>query len=197
MMLIGMLASTLLLQDAGDPGPGERARVAVIAGCRIEAGRLAVEHWQDPPITVLALKGAAPLSDAQLDCYANALTDGDVGPAIEDERLSLRYDRLAERAWVSGARAFLRDLGLLGRLPRQRRHEPLDLYARRLEALCGAPSGSVLRVEDGRIALASPEARPPESEDPRPWLCALYAAVAVGHNPMLIPLIPTPVTDIP
>jgi hypothetical protein len=180
-----MLAAPAQAAGGEGEGAGERARAAVIANCRIPADRLAVERWTDPAMTVLVIKGAGPLSDEQIDCYASTLAGGDIGPVLEDAALSRRYEELAERDALVQARGFLQELGLLEGVPRQERNEPLDAYARRLEAYCGAPVGSVLRVEDGWISLAHTEDEPPSpSEDPQTWLCAFHAAVVAGYNPL-------------
>lgn len=191
-LALALLLLAVQAPAAADPAAGERVRLTVAANCGIDAGRLAVERLAGGTGTsALVLKGVGPLSDTQLRCYGDALTDSDLYPAIEDEALSRRYSRLVADDLLEHARLFLRDMGRLDDLPGRRRDEPLDFYARRLEAFCGAPVGNVLRVENGHLTLAHPDAEPRPSEDPRAWLCAFNAAVVAGYNPLLPP--PTPV----
>jgi hypothetical protein len=177
-------------QSVAGPSAGERARATVITRCRIAPDRLAVEQWPGAAGVVLAIKGSAPLSDEQLDCYASALAGGDVSPALDDAALSRRYREVADRQSLQLARGFLQHLGMLDGLPRREQGEALERYARRLEAYCAAPVGSVLRVETGWITLADMDAEPSPSEDPTAWLCAFNAAVVAGYNPLYAPPVP-------
>lgn len=180
-----------------DPAAGGRARLRVAVNCRIDADRLAVGPEDEAP-GALVLRGAAPLSDAQLRCYGGTITEAGVTPSIDDERLSRRYDTLRRQDMGTSARMALQQEGLLAQLPRRARGEPLGRYARRLERLCGARAGSVLQVEDGQIRLAESGDAEPSGEESRGWLCTFSAAVAAGHDPLTIPPPPPiPVPDIP
>ena|SRR3569623_2064948 len=172
----------------------ERARAAVIAACHIPADRLAIEQDPGSVLFSVALKGSAPLSDKQLDCFATKLAaaSDNVALSIEDERVGARYDRLSRRSMVVTARSVLRRQGLLARLPRfDRRRETLAAFAIRLERLCRAAPHSVLRVRDGHLALR--HKAPPGDRT----FCTVNAGIASGHNPLFVPMIPLPHIDPP
>jgi len=181
--------------------PSDRADVAgrirrtIVATCHIAADRLAVEQDGDPPFYTIALRGGAPLTAAQLGCFADRMAaGGDVGLSIDDERLSKAYDRLRQRRMLISARVDLGRLGLLGRVPRfDRRRETLGSFAVRLERLCGAKPHTVLRVVDGRITIRNDVPGRRSGAQPGRWFCVTDAALLSGHDPITVVAPPTPV----
>ena len=181
------------LADA--PRAAERTRRRIVVTCHIAADRLLVEHDGDPPLYSIALKGAAPLTAAQLGCFADRMASGggDVGLTIEDESLSKAYDRLRRRRMLISARADLRHLGLLGHVPRfDHRRATLRSFATRLERLCGAQPHSVLRVVDGWITIRDDIPAHQTGTQLRRWFCVTDAALLSGHDPIPVIAPPTP-----
>jgi hypothetical protein len=189
------LAIAVMLSSAPSPAlhhAAERAREAVITTCHISGDRLAIEQDEGSSLYSVGLKGSEPLSDAQIRCFARTIgSAGDaVALSIENESLGARYDRLGQRDTLANARAVIRRHGVLGRLPRFDRHRgTLAAFAIRLERLCGAQARSVLRVKHGRIALRRDAPRMTGRRAAREF-CAVNAAIASGHNPLYVPVIP-------
>jgi hypothetical protein len=189
-----MLSMLALLLSAPSPAlhkAAERAREAVITACHIPAERLAIEQDEGSTLYSVALKGSDPLSDRQIACFGATIgpRSDKVAFSIEDARLGVRYDRLAERASLRSARAILRRQGLLKRLPVfDRRRETLAAFALRLEQLCGAAPRTVLRARGGYLSLRSGvlhgRARRADRE-----FCIINAGIAAGHNPLYVPLV--------
>ena len=203
-MLAALLLSLLIAQDAGAKTPDER-RVAIARECHIDPDRLTVGKSDFGGYDVLTLTGAAPLSDAQMRCYGDALAAGDaLYPVIEDSALGDQYARITEadqiandRAERRRAREQLRRLGLLHRLPRfDPRHERLTGFAVQLERLCGAKPHSALVAVRGNIEVTQAALRRGVAHFNR-IDCAVHAATASGYQVFGAPVpIPTPVAPI-
>lgn len=193
MLPLALLLLAVQAPPTADPAAAERVRLMVAVNCRINAERLTVEPPDSAGTVILRLGGDGPLSDAQLHCYGNALTAGGPYPSIDNHEIERRYIRLVDRDTLQRARQSLRDMHLLGRLPRRLWNEPLGAFAGRLERLCGARPGSVLGIENGRITLAEVGEEAPSSEENQAWLCAVHAAMVRGYNP----IVPRPVEPPP
>lgn len=166
----------LLFATPQDP---ETVRQAIIAKCGIGADRLAVERVSEPPEDWVMVKGAAPLSDAQLDCFGQTLAGMEMVPfAFDDEALGKRYSRVSGRSGLAA-------MGLLNRLPVfNPKRDTLRSFAHRLERLCGARRGSLLVVQGENIAVregAFDGDYDPSTHDPA--LCVVAALGASGFEP--------------
>lgn len=188
--MLTMLA--LLFAAPQDP---EALRKAIVAKCTIPDDRLAVEQWTDPVMEVLVVKGDGPLSDAQHICFDTMISGGGIEFAIEDESLGERFEEVRQRERMANAREALASRGLLRRLPvyRPDRDDPAA-FAKRLERLCGARPGSLLKVQEDNgfnIVLIVDSAAPRSDRQFQREICAINALVATGFDPWGAP--PPPV----
>ncbi|MEZ0242107.1 MAG: hypothetical protein ACAH11_01945 [Sphingomonas sp.] len=190
-----MIAFALLLLASPDP---EAVRQAIIARCGIAPGRIAVEPQGDPPEGMIVIKGSAPLKDRQIGCFGTVLAEtGGIGFSIDDDAIGERYEVLRKREMLAGARGYLRWRGLLRRVPVYRpQRESLAMFAHRLERLCGAPPGSVLRVEEGMIRLQDHVFAEGADPDFERTMCVFNASIVAGFDPLTIPLVPVPLPEL-
>jgi hypothetical protein len=191
--------ATLLLSA---PSPtlhkaAERARNAAIATCHIPADRLVIEQDEGSSLYTVALKGSAPLTTRQLSCFGDRISEGaNVALSFGDDDIGAAYDRMRRDSMMANARAHLRSLGLLGRVPRRdRRHETLRAFAIRLERFCRAAPHSVLRVTAGHVQIRDDTTRHPAAPQADRWLCVVHAAIVAGHDPITVP--PPALIDLP
>ncbi len=186
----------------------ESVRAMVIANCGIDGARLRIDRDEGAAMTTLTVTDSAPLSDTQLGCYGETLAiagiymPDPIAPAFEDDRLGDRYSAHVERDTLANARRALREIGLLGRVPRHNpKRESLAAFAIRIERLCGARPGSILLVHadwidlrDEVLADSAPRSAWPTT------FCVMNVATAAGHNPLRmrpVALDEPPVTPVP
>ena len=191
-----MLTMLALLLAA--PQDAEVLRQAIIAKCGIPADRLAVERQDEPPGSLIVIKGSAPLKDRQISCFGTVLAEaGGIGFSIDDAAISERYEVLRKREMLAHARADLRWRGLLRRVPVYRpERESLPMFAQRLERLCGAPPESVLMVEANVIRLQDHIF----SDMPDPnfdrTMCVFNASIVAGFDPLTVAPVPVPFPEV-
>ena len=187
-----MLALTLLV--AAD---AEAVRQALIAKCEVAADRVVIDQWNDSPEKVVVIKGAAPLSDAQLDCIGQTTAELYVAESdyvlfsFEDGAIGKRYNLVSSRSSLAS-------MGLLNRLPVfDPKRDTLRGFANRLELLCGARRASLLQIEGDNIRVRAGAFDGPPSARKDPIMCLVPALGASGFAPFgIVPPVVVRVPDL-
>lgn len=182
-----MLMIALALLAADDDAT---VRDAIVTRCEIPVERIGIEADEPNDIRIVTIRGAAPLSDAQLDCFGTVVAEAAaLAPSFEDEALGKHYARVA-------GRSNLMSMGLLERLPVfDPARDTLRRFARKLERLCKVRPGTMLEADDGNIHLLRSALDLP-SERYEPVICLISALDASGFNAFAID-VPIPMTETP
>lgn len=182
-----MFALALLLLTPEDDIAATRD--ALVSRCAIPVERILIEPDPASDALIATIRGADPLSDAQLDCFGAVLAGRMmVSPSFEDEALDKRY------RYVTG-RSTLARMGLLDRLPVfDRTRDTLPGFARKLELLCKARPGSMLEATETNIHIRMAALNTSTGKFDR-VICVIDALNASGFDPFRI-VEPVPV-DVP
>lgn len=172
----------------------EALRQAVIAKCEIPADRVVIVLWDAAPEGVVTLKGDGMLSDAQLSCFGTMADNSDgITFAFEDAAIGERYEEVQVRERLAAARSVLAELHVLDRLPVYNpQRDGLAVFAHKLERLCGARPGSILRVKNGRIVARDGILYKGGLRHYERASCVINAVIASGFEPYEPILITTP-----
>ncbi len=156
--------------------------LARVAACGVKRRDAHVRVDDTLQEAVVDIRPAAALSDAQLACLARASAETYwflVFDAVTQARFEPLYSRVNEAVSLAQAQAWVAAHGLASRVPHyDAGRDDRAAVAARIEALCGAPSGSFhdLFLPDP----TKPPAIPAVSDET--WLCVVNVAAVAGLN---------------
>jgi hypothetical protein len=154
-----LLALALTLQLSADaPAPTRDFRA-----CGIDAAGIQVEFSEELQDDVARVPSSATMTDDQLRCLAKAaVAQGDIIEFADPTLMTRFADIEGEALRMAGfadARRRLAALGLLDKLPVfDPARDKVTSFTKRLEVLCGAKPGSVLKQTGERSLTLDPAA---------------------------------------
>lgn len=189
--MLAAFLSLALAAQAGSPqeipvSATPRVVLARVAACGVKRGDAQIRVDDMLQEAVVDIRPAAALSDTQLTCLARASAETYwflIFDAATQARFEPLYSRASEAAGLARAQAWVAAHGLASRVPRYDAGR-VDRAAtvRRIEVLCGAPSGSFhdLFLPD----VSRPPAIPSVPDET--WLCVSNVAAVAGLNMEMI-----------
>ncbi|MES2043788.1 MAG: hypothetical protein V4475_07910 [Pseudomonadota bacterium] len=189
-----MFAAFLSLAMAAQAAPSDEmpsrsapgAVLARVAACGVKRREVHIRADDTLQEAVVDIRLATTPSDTQLTCLAQASAETYwflVFDAATQARFEPLYSRVNEAVSLARAQAWVAAHGLASRVPHHDvGRDDRAATAARIEALCGAPSGS---FHD--LFLPDPTKPPviPRVSD-ETWLCVLNVAAVAGLNMGLI-----------